>query len=116
MIPQPWKKATRFAAAGRACCRAHFWNVRPAKRGIAASRWMPTAFSPSARSGLLRSVQLASGATGVPSRPASVGRASTRSRTGIPVRCLSSARACVLISAMCTPWGHTCVQMPQPEQ
>ena len=68
------------------------------------------------RSSRLRSVQFASGAAGVPSRPASVGRARMRSRTGTPWVSPYLALAWVLISAMCTPCGHTCVQMPQPEQ
>jgi hypothetical protein len=64
----------------------------------------------------LRSIALASGATGVPMRPASVGRAIRRSRSGMPRSSFSAARAWELISAMCTPWGQTWVQMPQLEQ
>jgi hypothetical protein len=64
----------------------------------------------------LRTLQFAIGATGVPRRPASVGRESTRSRSGMPRSFLSSARACELISAIFTPWGQTWVQMPQLEQ
>ena len=72
--------------------------------------------SAAARSGRLRRPQLASGATGVPSRPASVGRASRRSRSGTPFVSFIFARACVLISAMWTPWGQTWVHIPHPEQ
>ena len=64
--------APRPRRAARASC-AQRWNVRPAKRGIGASRWMPMTRSTAARSSRLRSDQLASGAAGVPSRPASVG-------------------------------------------
>jgi len=56
---------------------AQRWNVRPEKRGSGASRCSPIVASPTRRSSRLRSVQLASGATGVPSRPATVGRASS---------------------------------------
>ena len=59
---------------------------------------------------------MASGAAGVPSRPASVGRPSTRSRSGMPFVAFIFARAWVLISAMWTPCGQTWVQTPQPEQ
>ena len=65
------------------------------------------------RSGRTRRLQLASGATGDPRRPARVGRAMSRSRSGTPWSCLSRARAWLLISAIFTPCGHTCVQMPQ---
>jgi hypothetical protein len=39
-----------------------------------------------------------------------------RSRTGTPFWRLSLLRAWELISAIFTPCGHDCVQMPQPEQ
>ena len=103
-------------SAGVGCFFAQAWNVRPAKRGTGASRCSPTVFSPISRTSLLRSVQLASGATGVPARPAQVGRAMIRSRSLKPVCSLSRARACELISAMWTPCGQTWVQIPQPEQ
>ena len=47
--------------------RAHAWNVRPAQRGIGASRWMPSTRSQSGAKRRLRTVRFASGATGVPS-------------------------------------------------
>ena len=103
-------------SAGVSCCLAQAWNVRPAKRGSAASRWSPSVFSPMSRASLLRKVQLAIGAAGVPARPAQVGRAIIRSRSLNPVFSFSRARACELISAMWTPCGQTCVQIPQPEQ
>ena len=103
-------------AAGARWRRAQRWKVRPANCGIAASRWMPTSFSAAIRSGRLRSVQFASGATGVPSRPASVGRAMTLSRRATPSRSFRRAFARVLISAIWTPCGQTCVQIPQLEQ
>ena len=115
-MPQPWKNATRRAAEGVLCLPAQRWNVRPAKRGIGARWWRPSVFSTASRSSRLRSAQFASGATGVPRRPASVGRATIRSRSGTPRVAFRCARACVLISAMWTPCGQTCVQMPQPEQ
>ena len=59
---------------------------------------------------------LAIGATGVPRRPESVGRAISRSRSGMPVSAFRAARAWELISAIFTPCGHTWVQMPQLEQ
>ena len=101
---------------GQRCCFAQLWNVRPAKLGSAARRSSPTMRSAARRSSGFLSVQFATGAAGVPSRPPMSGRARIRSRSLTPVRCLSFARACVLISAMCTPCGQTCVQMPQPEQ
>ena len=104
------------SGAGERCLRAHPCSVRPANFGIAASRCSPTVFSAAIRSRRLLSVAFAIGATGVPSRPASVGRAMIRSRSLKPVRSRILARACVLISAMCTPCGQTCVQIPQPEQ
>jgi hypothetical protein len=117
LVPQPWKYATRrCAVAGAVCALAHFWNVRPANFGTAASRCTPTTFSTASRNGLFPSVKLAIGAAGVPRRPSSVGRAISRSRSLNPCVSLSFARACVLISAMCTPCGHTCVQTPHPEQ
>ena len=61
-------------------------------------------------------VQLAIGATGAPRRPASVGRAISRSRSGMPRSAFISARAWELISAIFTPCGQTWVQMPQLEQ
>jgi hypothetical protein len=98
------------------CLRAQAWNVRPANFGTGARRWMPIVFSTSTRNAGFDSDQFATGANGVPSRPVSVGRAITRSRSVMPSLARSFARACVLISAMCTPCGHTCVQIPQPEQ
>ena len=98
------------------CFFAQPWNVRPANVGIAASRWMPMTFSIAIRSGRLRSDQFASGATGVPARPAHVGRAEDAVAQRHAVALLHARRACELISAMCTPCGQTCVQMPQPEQ
>ena len=68
------------------------------------------------RTSRLRMAQLASGATGVPRRPASVGRAISRSRSGTPRSAFISARAWELISAIFTPCGQTWVQMPQLEQ
>ena len=76
---------------------------------------MPIAFSMAIRSGRLRSVQLAIGATGVPARPATVGRAISGRAAGCPSRSLQLARACELISAMWTPCGHTCAPSDQPE-
>ncbi len=84
--------------------------------GIAASRWMPRTFSTTIRNGRLRSDQFAIGAAGVPRRPTTVGRAIMCSRSGTPSRSRTRAFACVLISAMWTPCGHTWVQMPQLEQ
>ena len=72
--------------------------------------------SSSRRTRPLAIVALATRATGAPSRPASTGRASSWSRSGMPCSSLSAARACELISAMCTPCGQTWVQMPQLEQ
>ena len=40
----------------------------------------------------------------------------SRSRNGIPRSARMAALAWVLISAIFTPCGQTCVQMPQPEQ
>ena len=116
LAPQPWKYATRRAAGGEECLRAQRWNVRPGYAGSAARRSSPSTRSPTARSGRLRSVKFTSGATGVDSRPIRSGRASRRSRSLKPVRSRIAARACVLISAMCTPCGQTCVHTPQPEQ
>ena len=79
-------------------------------------RWIPIVFSVRARTTRLSIIQLAIGATGAPSRPDSVGRAISRSRSRTPVSSLSRARAWELISAILTPCGHTCVQMPQLEQ
>ena len=57
----------------------------PRSAASGASRCSPIVFSPISRTSLLRSVQLASGATGVPARPAQVGRAMIRSRSLKPV-------------------------------
>ena len=63
-----------------------------------------------------RSPALAILAVGVPIRPSTVGRVIRRSRSGILVSALRLARAWLLISAIFTPCGQTCEQMPQPEQ
>jgi hypothetical protein len=55
------------------------------------------------RSGRERSVKLAMGATGVPSRPSQVGRVMIRSRRGMPFWRLYLSRVCALISAIFTP-------------
>ena len=96
--------------------RAQDENRRPANDGIAASRWIPIVFSITIRAGLSFSDRFASGATGVPARPSQVGRVMIRSRSGQPFWRLSLSRACALISAILTPCGQTCEQIPQPEQ
>ena len=68
------------------------------------------------RTARLCSAQFASGATGVPSRPITVGRAISWLRSGTPRCSQSFARARELISAIFTSCGQTCVQMPHPEQ
>jgi hypothetical protein len=83
---------------------------------MGASRWIFSVFSISTRSGRMRRLMLASGATGEPRRPARVGREISLSRRGEPWSCFSLARAWLLISAIFTPCGHTWVQMPQLEQ
>ena len=109
------RPASWTPASGGACAQP--WNVRPANIGIAAS---PVDADASSRSSSaerrLRSVQFAIGAAGVPRRPTTVGRAISCSRSGTPSRSRTRAFACVLISAMWTPCGHTWVQMPQLEQ
>ena len=96
--------------------RAQREKRRPAKRGAGASRCTPSVFSARIRSGRERSVQLAIGATGVPARPSQVGRVMIRSRSGMPFWRFSLSRAWALISAIFTPCGQTCEQIPQPEQ
>ncbi len=69
------------------------------------------------RSGLKSIVRLASGAIGPPpARPSQVGRVMIRSRSGTPFCCLIWLRAWALISAILTPWGQDCEQIPHPEQ
>ena len=101
---------------GLACLRAQREKRRPAKSGAGASRWTLSSFSPRMRSGRLSIVQLAIFAAGVPARPSHVGRVMMRSRSGTPFWRLSLLRAWALISAIFTPCGQTCEQMPQPEQ
>jgi len=60
--------------------------------------------------------QLARPAAGVPARPSQVGRVTIRSRSGTPCWRFSLLRAWALISAILTPCGQTCEQIPQPEQ
>ena len=55
-------------------------------------------------------------AAGVPARPSHVGRVMIRSRREKPFWRLSLLRAWALISAILTPCGQTCEQIPQPEQ
>jgi hypothetical protein len=68
------------------------------------------------RTARLWSAQFASGATGVPRRPITVGRAINWLRSGIPRFSQTFARARELISAIFTSCGQTCVQIPHPEQ
>ena len=77
---------------------------------------MPSSFSAATRSGRARSDAFASGATGTPRRPITVGRPIRRSRRVIPRASLTFARAWELICAIFTPCGQTWVQIPQPEQ
>ena len=97
--------------------RAHVEKRRPANVGAGASRCTPSSFSPRIRTGLKRSVQVRDRRRpGCPPGPSQVGRVMIRSRSGKPFWRLSLLRAWALISAILTPWGQTCEQIPHPEQ
>jgi len=82
---------------------------------MGASRWMPTTFSITVRSGFRPRAALAIGATGVIAFPIKVVREINRSRTGM-CSAFITARAWEFSSAIFTPWGQDRVQMPHDEQ